>query len=312
MDLNFNQLTILPESIGNLPALETLDLHGNQFKILPESIGDLSSLKGLYLNNNKLKVLPKYFWDLKSLENLNLQDNLWEGEWKGIEQYTIETVLQRSRQISPIIIFISFSKDDKKKYRMNNLKQNLKGEKEILEVHINGEENISKSQLLLFIATKNSTNDEKCFRELRLANSYGIGIIPIKGADISFNDLSKIDLGGYYQLKNKLGFEFDGTHCKKFCNELYEHIKKYKREVNVFKRELSESIESEQRQIEKQWETIKLIWEKFIESNEFQVNIEKNSELFKKLLKKLKSEQITPTEYFIKWSRILKIKRNLN
>jgi len=45
-----NQLTTLPESIGNLTSLTTLYLEFNQLTTLPESIGNLTSLTYLDLD----------------------------------------------------------------------------------------------------------------------------------------------------------------------------------------------------------------------------------------------------------------------
>jgi len=60
LDFNFynNQLTSLPENIGNLSSLKILWLGDNQLTSLPESIGNLSSLNRLELNNNQLTTLP--------------------------------------------------------------------------------------------------------------------------------------------------------------------------------------------------------------------------------------------------------------
>lgn len=89
----------------------------------------------------------------------------------------------------------------------------LKGKKEIREVYSKGENNISDSQLLIFIATKNSITDTQSRYELSLALTHGIGIIPIKGTDIEFEELKQLDLKeeghGYFDLGDKLGFEFD-------------------------------------------------------------------------------------------------------
>jgi len=52
-------LTEVPESIGNLKYLQTLDLSYNQFKTLPDSIERLISLKSLSLNDNfNLDTIP--------------------------------------------------------------------------------------------------------------------------------------------------------------------------------------------------------------------------------------------------------------
>ena len=75
LSLKNNQLTTLPESIGDLSSLEYLRLNGNQLTSLPESIGDLSSLEDLNLDNNQLTTLPESIGDLSSLTSLYLYDN---------------------------------------------------------------------------------------------------------------------------------------------------------------------------------------------------------------------------------------------
>ena len=47
-------LSVLPESIGQLTALEGLYLNNNQLAAVPESIGHLTALKELHLHNNQL------------------------------------------------------------------------------------------------------------------------------------------------------------------------------------------------------------------------------------------------------------------
>ena len=68
-------LNNLPESVGNLIFLQTLNLGSNNLKFIPESIGNLSSLKELHLYKNQLSTLPKSFVKLESLEKLDLSYN---------------------------------------------------------------------------------------------------------------------------------------------------------------------------------------------------------------------------------------------
>ncbi len=81
-------LSIVPESIGQLKNLESLSicgfLHSNKLESLPESFGSLSSLKELILENNRLNSLPESIGGLKNLEKLNLYGNNLNTLPKGI------------------------------------------------------------------------------------------------------------------------------------------------------------------------------------------------------------------------------------
>ena len=72
LSLQSNQLTSIPESIGELNNLEYLYLSFNQLTSLPESIGDLSNLEYLYLSQNQLTSLPENIGNLSSLNELYL------------------------------------------------------------------------------------------------------------------------------------------------------------------------------------------------------------------------------------------------
>jgi leucine-rich repeat protein SHOC2 len=75
LELNNKQLTILPESIGDLPNLKCLNLRDNQLTILPKNIGNLVKLIELDLSENKIDNLPSSINNLFNLEHLNLRAN---------------------------------------------------------------------------------------------------------------------------------------------------------------------------------------------------------------------------------------------
>jgi len=70
-----NKLTYLPDSIGNLRNLTTFDCSRNQLVSLPESIGDLQNLTTFYCYNNKLTSLPDSIGNLRTLTTFSCSDN---------------------------------------------------------------------------------------------------------------------------------------------------------------------------------------------------------------------------------------------
>lgn len=75
LDLSENRIVALPETVGGLSSLQKLDLHSNRIIELPESIGDLLNLVDLNLSGNQLRSLPPTFSRLVRLEDLNLGSN---------------------------------------------------------------------------------------------------------------------------------------------------------------------------------------------------------------------------------------------
>ncbi|KAK6125904.1 hypothetical protein DH2020_040353 [Rehmannia glutinosa] len=75
LDLSENRIVVLPDAIGGLFALQTFDLHGNRISELPESIGNLLNLLHLDVRGNQLKSLPPTIARLVRLQELNLSSN---------------------------------------------------------------------------------------------------------------------------------------------------------------------------------------------------------------------------------------------
>jgi len=75
LDLRFNKLTTLPESIGLLQHLKVLSLENNHLTTLPESIGQLQGLEWLSLAHNQLTTLPESIGLLQDLARLGLAHN---------------------------------------------------------------------------------------------------------------------------------------------------------------------------------------------------------------------------------------------
>ncbi|XP_027360205.1 plant intracellular Ras-group-related LRR protein 4-like [Abrus precatorius] len=75
LDLSENRIMALPAIIGGLSSLTRLDLHSNRITELPDSIGNLLSLVYLDLRGNQLSLLPASFSRLIRLEELDLSSN---------------------------------------------------------------------------------------------------------------------------------------------------------------------------------------------------------------------------------------------
>ena len=69
------QITTIPESIGNLTDLRKLYLEWNAIESLPDTFSNMSALVQLYISNNNLSVLPENFGDLQNLYILDLGYN---------------------------------------------------------------------------------------------------------------------------------------------------------------------------------------------------------------------------------------------
>lgn len=97
LDLSENRLVALPSSISGLSSLTKLDLHSNKIVELPESLGDLLSLVYLDLRGNQLTSLPATISNLICLQELDVSSNNLSvlpesvGSLVNLEKLNIET-----------------------------------------------------------------------------------------------------------------------------------------------------------------------------------------------------------------------------
>ncbi|XP_054997502.1 E3 ubiquitin-protein ligase LRSAM1 isoform X2 [Sorex araneus] len=75
LDLHDNQLTVLPEDLGQLTALQVLNVERNQLTSLPRSTGRLAQLQTLNVKDNRLRELPDTLGELRSLRTLDVSEN---------------------------------------------------------------------------------------------------------------------------------------------------------------------------------------------------------------------------------------------
>ena len=75
LNLAFNDITVLPDTIGNLTKLKYLNVRSNKIKTLPDTIRGLTALETLYIVNNNIEVFPNEIAKLKQLTKLDLKVN---------------------------------------------------------------------------------------------------------------------------------------------------------------------------------------------------------------------------------------------
>ena len=75
LTLTDNAIEVLPEALGQRPALQKLMLAGNRLAALPDSLAGADRLELLRLAANRLEVLPPWLVDLPSLAWLAWSDN---------------------------------------------------------------------------------------------------------------------------------------------------------------------------------------------------------------------------------------------
>jgi Leucine-rich repeat (LRR) protein len=67
LDFSDYGLETIPEEIGGLTQLRSLNLSVNRLRTLPESIGNLKQLRTLHLGRNQLERLPESLSKLPEL-----------------------------------------------------------------------------------------------------------------------------------------------------------------------------------------------------------------------------------------------------
>ncbi|XP_032905065.1 E3 ubiquitin-protein ligase LRSAM1 isoform X1 [Amblyraja radiata] len=75
LDLHDNQLSSLPEDMGQLSALQVLNVEQNDLKSVPSSLTTLAQLQTLNLKGNRIRKLPESLSGLKSLRTLDISRN---------------------------------------------------------------------------------------------------------------------------------------------------------------------------------------------------------------------------------------------
>jgi len=303
LNLRENKLENLPNNIGKLISLKKLNLKENQLNHIPESIGELNGIESLILGNNYLFELPWTIWKLKNLNFLHLDNNSWKDEWEELASRDLPSILKFCQKRATINIFISYAVADFDDFHIKDISEFLAGQEEIYnafycETDLTGNiddfmnETVPKCQLLLFFASNKSVfNSVDCAHELELARKHNIQIIPIKGKDVNWGELKEKNLD------RLLGHEFNENEFNEFCENLYEYIKQFKRDVNLF--------DSEEAKFDKEKLNVQNLINRYLDSEEFNEILRENLEKFKEIFQMFSNDQISPMVYLEKLAQIL-------
>lgn len=75
LQLSGLEIDEIPESIGKLKKLDTVDFSANQLSDLPDSMHDLKSVHRINLDKNQFQILPLWLDQLPALNHLSLDGN---------------------------------------------------------------------------------------------------------------------------------------------------------------------------------------------------------------------------------------------
>ena len=77
LDLSGLNLSTVPDSLAQLPNLQTLNLSGNQITAIPHSFTQLTNLRSLDLGFNRITPIPDSLARLANLQMLKLKQE-WD------------------------------------------------------------------------------------------------------------------------------------------------------------------------------------------------------------------------------------------
>jgi hypothetical protein len=164
------------------------------------------------------------------------------------------------------------------------------------------DENVPISDVVFFLGTNKSVfNSPDCAHELELSENYQISVFPMKGMDVTWQDMSSI---GFSQ---DPGIEYSPEDFERVCEQLYEYTKKfYNEHSGLFKiktTELQEAVKPsimEKKTIDVlKWEDFYNILEHMVESEDLRLFHERNSSSLTNLVKQMQSGSLDDANFMI-------------
>lgn len=104
-DVGSEKLTELPESLGQLTKLRSLNLTDNELTELPNWFSKLTTLRSIWLNGNKLRDLPASLTQLEHLVDLQLENNPLNPELAAAYKEGLDAVKRYLRaKEAPVVL----------------------------------------------------------------------------------------------------------------------------------------------------------------------------------------------------------------
>jgi hypothetical protein len=108
LDVSFNELEFIPESLGLATSIVKLNVGRNfvDLQKLPRSIGNLGMLEELDINNDQINVLPDSFYMLTNLQILKAEETPLEIPPRHIVQRGAKVMYNTGKHACLIEIFL--------------------------------------------------------------------------------------------------------------------------------------------------------------------------------------------------------------
>ncbi|MBD3350722.1 MAG: hypothetical protein GF364_04460, partial [Candidatus Lokiarchaeota archaeon] len=132
--VEYQSLRKLPESIGGLKSLKSLNLKCNDLRDLPRSFAELKNLKKLNLENNTFSKIPLELGHLINLRDLNLSSNQWKGADEVIAKNVTREIVEWCRKQADINILIIYAIEDSQHFKVARTQSFLENQQEIYQV----------------------------------------------------------------------------------------------------------------------------------------------------------------------------------
>ncbi|MFX1237044.1 MAG: TIR domain-containing protein [Promethearchaeota archaeon] len=295
----------LPKNIGNLENLRILNLTSvKNVSKLPKSIKNLKNLEVLHLSGCSFTEIPSFISNLPNLKEFLIKNNPLKGQDAELaEDVSISKIQDYIRKKSGYNVFISHAVVDFDNFRVEEVSKKLEQQEDIYQAYFCEQDlrgnidefmnqMVPQSEIVVFLATRNSIyNSKDCAHELELAQNFAIPVIPIKGYDVTWEDITRINLNKEY------GLEYDQENFSKFVEDLYSQISFVKEQIGEGD-EKGESLKKIKESFEKNFEEC-------INSKYYKWMLQKNCSIIENAIEQYNEEKIDLGTFIINYTKNL-------